>query len=60
MVVSGLPIRNGNSHVDQICRMAFDLVQVTNDFELVEVPGEVLLIRVGIHTGEYFGLLIIR
>ena len=52
MVVSGLPIRNEDNHVDQICHMAIDLVQVTHDFDLAEVPGEILLVRVGIHTGK--------
>ncbi|KAK3740548.1 hypothetical protein QZH41_004317 [Actinostola sp. cb2023] len=52
MVVSGLPIRNEDNHVDQICHMAIDLVQVTRDFDLAEVPGEVLVIRVGIHTAQ--------
>ncbi|XP_031570337.1 soluble guanylate cyclase gcy-33-like [Actinia tenebrosa] len=51
MVASGLPVRNGGKHVDEICRMALDLVKVTETFKLDEVPGETLLIRVGIHTG---------
>jgi class 3 adenylate cyclase len=52
MVASGLPERNGNKHVDEISRMALDLVKMTESFELTEVPGETLLIRVGIHTGR--------
>ncbi|XP_031557509.1 retinal guanylyl cyclase 1-like [Actinia tenebrosa] len=51
MVASGLPVRNGGKHVDEICRMALDLVKVTETFKLDQVPGETLLIRVGIHTG---------
>ncbi|KXJ18569.1 Atrial natriuretic peptide receptor 1 [Exaiptasia diaphana] len=51
MVVSGLPIKNGNNHVDQICQMAFDLLQLAKNFKIAEVPGEALVIRVGVHTG---------
>ena len=34
MVVSGLPQRNGMRHVDQIARMALDLVKAVDELEL--------------------------
>ncbi|EDO45306.1 predicted protein, partial [Nematostella vectensis] len=52
MVVSGLPLRNGTSHADEIGRMSLDLVRLTETTTLDSVPkGKKLMVRVGIHTG---------
>ena len=31
MVVSGLPVRNGNNHVREICEMSLDIRHVVHD-----------------------------
>ncbi|ODN05186.1 Atrial natriuretic peptide receptor 1, partial [Orchesella cincta] len=51
MVVSGLPLRNGNQHAGEICTMALDLVAGIRNFEIPHRPGVGLQIRVGINTG---------
>ena len=52
MVVSGLPQRNGMRHVDQIVRMALDLVKAVDELNLPQFPKRQLSVRIGIHTGK--------
>ena len=52
MVVSGLPQRNGIRHVDQIARMALDLVKAVDELNLPQFPRRQLSVRIGIHTGK--------
>ena len=52
MVVSGLPQRNGMRHVDQIARMALDLVKAVDELELPHFSRRQLSVRIGIHTGK--------
>ena len=52
MVVSGLPQRNGMRHVDQIARMALDLVKAVDELNLPQFPKRQLSVRIGIHTGK--------
>nr|XP_006813675.1 PREDICTED: atrial natriuretic peptide receptor 1-like [Saccoglossus kowalevskii] len=51
MVVSGLPIRNGNRHAGEICTMALYLLSATTTFTIRHMPDEKLKLRVGIHSG---------
>ncbi|GAB6021265.1 hypothetical protein CHUAL_003879 [Chamberlinius hualienensis] len=51
MVVSGLPIRNGDSHAREIASMALALVNKIKNFTITHRPGERLKLRVGIHSG---------
>ncbi|CAL8123550.1 unnamed protein product [Orchesella dallaii] len=51
MVVSGLPIRNGNHHAGEIASMALHLLDRIKSFEVRHRPGERLKLRIGIHTG---------
>ncbi|XP_073228013.1 uncharacterized protein [Porites lutea] len=51
MVVSGLPQRNGMRHVDQIARMALDLVKAVDELKLPQFSRRQLSVRIGIHTG---------
>nr|XP_006823588.1 PREDICTED: guanylate cyclase 2G-like [Saccoglossus kowalevskii] len=51
MVVSGLPIRNGNRHAGEICTMALSLLSATTTFTIRHMPDEKLKLRVGIHSG---------
>lgn len=52
MVVSGLPERNGDKHVDEIAKMALDLVAAVRQVCIPHMPNERLQLRAGIHTGQ--------
>lgn len=54
MVVSGLPIKNGNNHAGEIASMALHLLRRIRRFELPHKPGQALQIRVGIHSGWHY------
>ena len=49
MVVSGLPVRNGNAHVGEIARMSLELLSSVSTFS---VHGESFKIRIGMHSGK--------
>lgn len=51
MAVSGLPIRNGNCHVEEIANMSLDLLDCAKTFKIVHKPGRRLQLRIGFHTG---------
>ncbi|XP_034370768.2 guanylate cyclase 2G [Arvicanthis niloticus] len=51
MVASGLPIRNGAQHVDEIATMSLHLLSVTTHFQIGHMPEERLKLRIGLHTG---------
>ncbi|XP_067129062.1 guanylate cyclase 32E-like isoform X2 [Centruroides vittatus] len=51
MVVSGLPISNGNLHATQIASMALHLLNAIRTFEIRHMPGDRLKLRIGIHSG---------
>nr|XP_006814972.1 PREDICTED: atrial natriuretic peptide receptor 1-like [Saccoglossus kowalevskii] len=51
MVVSGLPIRNGNKHAGEIATMALALLSSIQSFKIPHMPNEKLKLRIGIHTG---------
>ncbi|KAL1498196.1 hypothetical protein ABEB36_009033 [Hypothenemus hampei] len=52
MVVSGLPIRNGNRHAGEIASMALHLLRRIQKFEIKYRPGETFKLRIGIHSGH--------
>ncbi|KAL9987193.1 hypothetical protein ACROYT_G001456 [Oculina patagonica] len=52
MVVSGLPVRNGNKHAGEIATMALNLLSSTIDFTIQHIPNKRLQLRIGIHTGS--------
>lgn len=52
MVVSGVPIRNGNNHCREIARMALALLKAVKTFRIRHRPSEQLKLRIGIHTGS--------
>ena len=52
MVVSGVPLRNGNRHVVEIATMALDILESTEDFVIPHLPGRQLVLRIGFHTGQ--------
>ncbi|XP_072048290.1 atrial natriuretic peptide receptor 1-like [Amphiura filiformis] len=51
MVVSGLPIRNGDDHAKEIAIMALALVRKVRSFRIKHRPDHVMQLRVGIHSG---------
>ncbi|CAG4959707.1 unnamed protein product [Colias eurytheme] len=51
MVVSGLPMRNGNRHAAEIARMSLALLNAVRLKTVPHRPGERLLLRIGMHTG---------
>nr|XP_006813370.1 PREDICTED: atrial natriuretic peptide receptor 1-like [Saccoglossus kowalevskii] len=51
MVVSGLPIRNGDYHAREIGRMALALLEAVKTFKIRHKPEEKLKLRIGIHSG---------
>ena len=55
MVVSGLPIRNGDLHAGEIASVSLDLLSSMCDFKIRHMPGVILQLRIGMHSGEYLG-----
>ncbi|XP_068082292.1 atrial natriuretic peptide receptor 1 [Anabrus simplex] len=51
MVVSGLPMRNGNLHAREVARMALELLNAVRGFTIRHRPSDQLKLRIGIHTG---------
>ncbi|XP_076366170.1 guanylate cyclase 32E-like [Tachypleus tridentatus] len=51
MVVSGLPIRNGDQHAGEIASMALQLLDAVRKFTIRHRPNETLMLRIGIHSG---------
>ncbi|XP_038045138.1 atrial natriuretic peptide receptor 1-like [Patiria miniata] len=51
MVVSGVPVRNGNAHAREIANMALALIQEVDSFTIRHKRDRKLQLRVGIHTG---------
>nr|XP_027206248.1 atrial natriuretic peptide receptor 1-like [Dermatophagoides pteronyssinus] len=51
MVVSGLPIRNGNEHARQIARMSLELLDQIKKFRIKHLPEQDVRLRIGIHSG---------
>ena len=51
MVVSGLPIRNGDQHAGEIASMSLHLLSAIMDFRIRHMPEERLQLRIGIHSG---------
>lgn len=52
MVVSGLPIKNGDNHAGEIASMSLHLLRAIKSFKITHLPEEVLKLRIGIHTGK--------
>ncbi|XP_063226252.1 receptor-type guanylate cyclase Gyc76C-like isoform X2 [Bacillus rossius redtenbacheri] len=51
MVVSGLPIVNGDRHAGEIASMSLELLEAVKAHRIAHRPNDVLKLRIGIHTG---------
>ncbi|XP_064612109.1 atrial natriuretic peptide receptor 1-like [Liolophura sinensis] len=51
MVVSGVPVRNGDHHTRAIADMALDILSALMFFTVPHMPQQKLKIRIGAHTG---------
>ncbi|XP_059156487.1 receptor-type guanylate cyclase Gyc76C-like [Physella acuta] len=51
MVVSGLPLRNGNQHAAEIASMALALLKAIRSFTIRHKPDDMLKLRIGLHSG---------
>ncbi|XP_030843298.1 uncharacterized protein LOC115924694 [Strongylocentrotus purpuratus] len=51
MVVSGVPIRNGDRHAFEIASLALDMIEGVQTFRLPHLKSERVLMRIGAHTG---------
>ncbi|XP_017767090.1 PREDICTED: receptor-type guanylate cyclase Gyc76C-like [Eufriesea mexicana] len=51
MVVSGLPLKNGNRHAGEIASMSLDLLNAVKHHTIAHRPQDTLKLRIGIHTG---------
>jgi hypothetical protein len=52
MVVSGLPVRNGQKHVMEIANMSLSIMKAVQEFKIKHLPDEKLMIRIGINSGK--------
>lgn len=51
MAVSGLPIRNGDKHCEEIANMSLDLLACAHKFKISHKQDALLQLRIGMHTG---------
>ncbi|CAG2054673.1 unnamed protein product, partial [Timema podura] len=52
MVVSGLPVRNGDRHAEEVASMALHLLDTINTIHIRHHPTEKLMLRIGVHSGQ--------
>ena len=52
MVVSGLPVRNGNMHGREIARMSLKLLSYIDSFKVPGMSDYKLQLRIGLHSGQ--------
>ena len=52
MVVSGLPIRNGEKHASEISLMSLHLLSAMTTFTVPHLPDRQIQLRIGMHTGK--------
>ncbi|XP_034100299.1 guanylate cyclase 32E isoform X2 [Drosophila albomicans] len=51
MVVSGLPLKNGNRHVGEIASLALHLIETVGNLKIRHKPTEMMQLRIGLHSG---------
>ena len=50
MVVSGVPVRNGQQHVVEVADMSLDILEAIDRQKFPDIQRKVEL-RIGVHTG---------
>ncbi|XP_017059315.2 guanylate cyclase 32E isoform X2 [Drosophila ficusphila] len=51
MVVSGLPLKNGNRHAGEIASLALHLLETVGNLKIRHKPTETVKLRIGVHSG---------
>ncbi|KAH8377100.1 hypothetical protein KR093_003438, partial [Drosophila rubida] len=51
MVVSGLPLKNGNRHVGEIASLALHLIETVGNLKIRHKPTQMMQLRIGLHSG---------
>ncbi|XP_071827298.1 uncharacterized protein [Apostichopus japonicus] len=51
VVVSGVPNRNGDRHVYEMCCLAIDIRDTVGKLPIPHIPTEYFQLRIGLHTG---------
>lgn len=51
MVVSGLPLPNGNRHAGEIASLALHLLETVGNLKIRHKPTETVQLRIGVHSG---------
>ncbi|KAL3091882.1 hypothetical protein niasHT_027502 [Heterodera trifolii] len=51
MIVSGMPRENGNAHVQHISEIGLKMCTFVANFKLAHRPDEVIMVRIGFHSG---------
>ncbi|KAJ1358084.1 hypothetical protein KIN20_016394 [Parelaphostrongylus tenuis] len=51
LCVSGLPHKNGNDHIKEICNMSLELMNRLKNFSIPHLPNDKIRLRIGVHTG---------
>ena len=52
MIVSGLPIRNGDLHAREMARVSLKLRESIKVFRVKHLPDDELKLRIGLHSGK--------
>lgn len=52
MVVSGLPVKNGQKHAMEIANMSLSIMKAVQEFKIKHKPDEKIMIRIGINSGK--------
>ena len=53
MVVSGLPIRNGQGHAGEIADFALHLLSSLKTYQVPDFPEYKVQLRIGLHSGKF-------
>ncbi|KAK6023548.1 adenylate/guanylate cyclase catalytic domain protein [Ostertagia ostertagi] len=52
LCVSGLPHRNGQQHIKEICSMSLGFINSLKSFRIPHLPQQGVNLRIGMHTGS--------
>ncbi|XGW25067.1 hypothetical protein V3C99_006468 [Haemonchus contortus] len=52
LCASGLPHRNGQRHIHEICSMSLGFIDSLRDFRVPHLPQQGVNLRIGMHTGS--------